>query len=109
MKEFYNDYKNLNKPPVYYWSAENKFWNNSKKEHKLRCNINWIDMCTLFKKHHIAIKNCFGFGLKEIVTSMKKHNFISTKLNSECSNGMMAMIKAYNCYNNINNPDSVQL
>ena len=49
----------------------------------------------------------FRFGLKIIVTSMKKHFLlISTKLNSECSNGMMAMIKAYNCYNNINNPDS---
>ena len=106
MKEFYNDYKNLNKPPVYYWSAEKNFWNKSKKEHKLRSNINWIDMCNLFKTHHIAIKNCFGFGLKEIVNSMKKHNFISTKLDSECSNGMMAMIKAWNCYNNINNPDS---
>jgi hypothetical protein len=105
MNEFYNDYKRLNKPPVYFWSAEKNFWNRSSKEHKLRTNINWIDMCGLFKKHNISIKDCFGFGLKNIVNCMKKHNFISTKLDSECSNGMMAMIKAWNCYNNIDNPD----
>lgn len=105
MKEFYRDYCAINKPPIYFWSAEKNFWKKSEGYHRLKTDIHWIDMCELFKIHHITIKHCFGFGLKEIVHSMKKHNFISTQLDSECTNGMMAMIKAWNCYNNFNQPD----
>ena len=104
LKNFYQDYVKLRRPKVYYWSAEKHFWNKSSDYHTLNTNIKWIDMCELFKQHTIAIKGCFGFGLKNIVKSMREHNFINTKLDSECNNGMMAMIKAWNCYNNIDNP-----
>ena len=51
-----------------------------------------------------TVFGCFGFGLKEICRTMKGHNMISTKLESECNNGMMAMIKAINCYKSVDNP-----
>ena len=72
----------------------------------IKLNNKWIDMCELFKYHNIAIKGCFGFGLKNIVKNMKEHGFINTQLDSECNNGMIAMIKAWNCYNNLKNPNN---
>jgi hypothetical protein len=104
MKEFYNFYESFNKPPVYYWCAESNMWNKSCKTHSLHNTINWTDMCNIFKQESIVIKGCFGFGLKEICRTMKGHNMISTKLESECNNGMMAMIKAINCYKSVDNP-----
>ena len=57
------------------------------------------------KNTPITIKGCFGFGLKKIVEHMKRHEMIDTKLEAECQNGMMAMIKAWNCYKNFSQPD----
>ena len=61
-------------------------------------------MCKIFREEPITIKGCFGFGLKQIANKMKEYGMIDTILESECSNGMMAMIKAWKCYNNIPNP-----
>ena len=52
------------------------------------------------------VKGCFGFGLKEIVQNMRNHGLIDTQMDSECTNGMMAMIKAWNCYANFSNPSN---
>ena len=35
---------------------------------------------------------------------MREHNMITTKLESECCSGLMAMIKAWNCYKNKSDP-----
>ena len=104
IKQFYNYYNELNKPIVYYWHAEKPFWNKSCQSHNLNLNINWYDMCKEFKNNQITIKGCFGFGLKEIAKQMKSYHMIDTELESECNNGMVAMIKAWKCYNNIKNP-----
>ena len=45
-------------------------------------NLNWIDMCNIFRKEPIVIKGCFGFGLKEIAKNMIKHNLINIKMES---------------------------
>ena len=103
--EFIDYYYELNQPNVYYWCAEKNFWNNSVKYHNIDVNINWIDMCKIFKDEKIIIKNCFGFGLKEITKNMKELGMINTELESECSNGMMAMLKAWKCYS-LRNPVS---
>ena len=103
--KFYNFYNNLNKPPAYYWHAEKNIWNKACKgtEYENNININWIDMCQIFREEPIVIKGCFGFGLKQIANKMKEYGMINTILESECNNGMMAMIKAWKCYNNIPN------
>ena len=35
---------------------------------------------------------------------MKKYGMINTQMDSECKNGMMAMVKAWNCYTNFVDP-----
>lgn len=103
--EFYEYYTSIGKPPVYYWHAEENFWNKSCKGTLLENeNVNWIDMCKIFKEEPIVIKGCFGFSLKPIANKMKEYGMINTVLESECNNGMMAMIKAWKCYNNMSNP-----
>ena len=66
----------------------------------------WIDLVKLFKNREepIVVKGCFGFGLKNIVKQMKKYGMINTQMDSECKNGMMAMVKAWNCYTNFVDP-----
>lgn len=105
INEFNNYYDKYNRPPVYYWCAERNFWNKSCEYHNINNDINWIDICDIFKDNKIVIKGCFGFGLKEITKNMKKIGMINTKLESDCSNGMIAMIKAWKCYN-LNNSTS---
>ena len=103
--EFYQYYVDLFYPPVYFWCAENSFWERSCTKHHLNLTIDWIDMAKIFRKEPIVIKDCFNFSLKSIAKKMKKHGMINTVLESECNNGMMAMIKAWKCYNNFSNPD----
>lgn len=121
MDEFNEFLKEYSNPKIWYWCAENKFWNMAKNR-QLDCAIaegdqermdhisdnwdlnNWADMCELFKHEPIVIKDCFKFGLKPIAKAMYKHGLISTKLESECSSGMSAMILAYRCYQTNTNP-----
>jgi hypothetical protein len=109
MNEFINYYNNYNSPPVYYWCAEKNFWNSASNYHNINNNnINWIDMCDIFKSEQIVIKNCFGFGLKQITKNMRELGMIDTQLQSECCNGMMAMLKAWKSYN-LKNPDTTPI
>lgn len=103
--EFYEFYNSLNKPPAYYWHAEENIWRKSCKNTEFEnMKLNWIDMSKIFREEPITIKGCFGFGLKQIANKMKEYGMIDTILESECSNGMMAMIKAWKCYNNMSDP-----
>jgi hypothetical protein len=104
--EFIDFYTTHNSPKVYYWCAEEKFWNSACGYHGLNSNINWFDMCKQFKTNQIVLKGCFGFGLKEIVKKMYEYEMIDTVLESECSNGMMAMVKAWKCYDTNMDPMS---
>ena len=121
MNEFVEFIKEQNNPKLWYWHAENKFWKKSKNKqfdiavkegNKQKINNiskNWklsnlADMCHVFKKEPIVIKDCFKFGLKQIASAMKKHELIKTKLDSECSSGMSAMVKAWRCYQEFSDP-----
>lgn len=107
--DFYN--KECNGANLYYWHAEKSFWERSCRYQSQfgntikDNNFKWFDLCKFMKNTPITIKGCFGFGLKKIVEHMKSHKMIDTKLEAECQNGMMAMIKAWNCYKNFSQPD----
>ena len=93
-----------NRCKLYYWSAEEKFWNNAKKRHNendLDWNIQWIDILKIFIKEPIVIKDCFDFKLKNIASNMYKHGLIETKIESNCKDGMIAMIQASKLYESI--------
>jgi hypothetical protein len=119
MNDFNKFLKDTNNPKIWYWCADNRFWkiaenrqfdrakdeNDQKKMDNIsewNSNI-WADMCELFKQEPIVIKDCFKFGLKPIAKAMYKHGLIHTKLESECSSGMTAMVKAWNCYKDSDN------
>ena len=113
MKDFINFYNEKSRPPIYYWCAEQNFWNKSvSKQIENGFNMsnsridNWKDLQKIFKNKEepIVIKNCFNFGLKNIVKHMRHYNMINTQLDAECKNGMMAMVKAWNCYTNFQKP-----
>lgn len=122
MNEFINFINDQKNPKLWYWHAENKFWQKSKnrqlniaveEEDKKKINniskwkiSNWADMCEIFKREPIIIKNCFKFGLKQIASAMRENNLISTKLDSECNSGMTAMVKAWKCYQDFSEPDN---
>ena len=104
MKEF-NDYINLlDLPRMFYWSAEYNIWSNAIKRHSDKgCgnwlyNSRWCDLLTIFKKECISVNGAFSYGLKDIVNAMYKHDLINVNLTSECTNGMDAMILAWNYY-----------
>ena len=110
MTNFIKFYEEMGKPNIYYWYAEDKFWNKSisqYKSHKLSINT-WVDLHNLFKTEGIVVRGAFSFGLKDIVANMKKHGFIDTPLDSECQDGMTAMVDAYKYYKNkIGNLDDI--
>lgn len=100
-------------PKLWYWCAEKSFWNRAEnRQFNLTTNTKkhshidtvwdistlWADMCELFKQEPIVIKDCFKFGLKPVSKAMQKHNLITTKLDSNCTSGMTAMVNAWKCY-----------
>lgn len=121
MDEFVTFVKKQGNPTLWYWCAENKFWRKSKLrqfnlaagDEKKTNRItdfwklhNLSDMCQIFKHEPIVIKDCFKFGLKPIARAMYKHKLINTNLESECTSGMTAMLKAWKCYNDFPNPSN---
>ena len=114
MKEFVKFIHKHNNPKLWYWVAEKNFWNRSitnqqnrlsDKDDELELDLdNWSDMCQIFKSEPIVIKDCFKFGLKSIAKSMKSHNLIHRSIKSDCSSGMTAMVKAWQCYKEFPNP-----
>lgn len=88
-------------PKCIHWSnAEDTLWTNIiEKYNNDTLNISgtwqWVDLLKVFREEPIVIKDCMGFGLKEVAKTMHKHGFIrSTWPSSECSNGSMAMVLA---------------
>jgi hypothetical protein len=106
-------------PKIYYWHAEKSFWDRSCNQQLSRTTIssfdkakirNWNmddnlkDLRKLFVDSQIVVKDCFSFGLKNIACAMKKHKLINTPIESECIDGLTAMVKAWKTYKTINNP-----
>ena len=125
MNDFTTFMKDNKVKTKFFWNADKRFWDTAERrqfdrlaadkdtedrkdiisdEWKLHLN-NWIDLCEIFKKEPVVIKDCFNFGLKNIANSMYKHKLISTKIESECSNGLMASINAWKEYQT--NPDAI--
>jgi hypothetical protein len=127
MNEFMIFIQNFEKK--FYWCAERRFWDIAERRQfdrlsnvardseqsdmisdhwKLNLD-NWIDMCNIFKSEPIVIKDCFNFGLKNIANAMYKHKLISTKLDSECSNGLIASVNAWNVYQDHADPTNSEI
>ena len=104
--EFYK--KNLR---LCHWScAEPTMFNKKIQEFNLNkstYNFNWYDLLKIFKydTFPIIIKECFGFGLKEIVKKLNEYGYIKLKW-SELDDGLLSSFIARNIYNGIcDNPN----
>ena len=119
MKEFTDLLEERNDPDIYYWHAEKNFWKSACEKQYERSDLSaekkdaiiyWgidaqlKDLRKLFVNEQIVIKNCFGYGLKEIAKCLKQHDLISTPLESECANGRTAMIQAWRAYSRFEQP-----
>lgn len=125
MSEFMKFVEENNYPKLWYWHAENNIWStaedrqfeylwnkldiNGHSDMRLNhlCkfgNLEWADLAVLFRSVPIVIKNCFNFGLKNVAKAMFEHGFITTNLSSECTSGLMASVKAWNSYQESDNP-----
>lgn len=118
MNEFYDFMRDRNFPKMWYWHAEKSFWTqaenrqydnlgkvpgNSQKLNvilKRWCNLlnSWCDLKALFQAEPIVIKDCFNYGLKNIVKAMHKHKLINCQLESKCDSGTTAAVKAWEAY-----------
>ena len=67
----------------------------------IKYKLPWYDLLKIFKhdEYPIIIKECFGFGLKEIVRKLKQHNFIDTEWSS-LDDGLLSSFIARNIYLN---------
>ena len=104
MNEFVSFVKEKQNPTLYFWHAENFIWNSAERRQTDISNnwknLQWVDLCSLFKTEPITVKDSFDFGLKNIAKSMKKHKLISTSYNeSNCKSGLSASNRAWNWYN----------
>ena len=84
---------------IYHWShAEvtfiNKAFNRYNVANNLAKNLKWFDLLKFFKDYNIAIKGVFGYGLKNVANGLYKHNLIKTQWESECVDGLEAMLIA---------------
>lgn len=117
MDEFVQFVDSMNNPPLYYWHAEDTMWDKSENHQfdnqtsRKRNHIakhwqltNWTDLSQLFKSEPIVIKNCFNYGLKHIAKAMREHGMIDTRLESDCTSGLSAMVKAQQCYDTCSDP-----
>ena len=119
MDEFVQFLRTRGSPKIHYWSAEKRFWTTAECRQFDRASTDstvsdhisddwklndWCDLCDVFQKEPIVIKGCFKFGLKPIAKAMLNHGMISTKIESKCDSGMIAMVKAWECYKKSGNP-----
>lgn len=124
MDEFNEFVNERGGPPLYFWHAERMFWERAEcrqfdredltEEQKDHISDNWKvgdwkDLAQVFRTEPIVLKDCFGFGLKDIANSMRKYGMIKSKIESKCVSGLDAMVGAYQCYQNYENPASCSI
>ncbi len=92
---------------LYHWSgAEQIIFNKKIQEYNLdvkKFNLNWFDLLKVFKhdKYPIVIKECFGFGLKEIIKKLNNYGLINLSW-SDLDDGLLSSFIARDIYTGIN-------
>lgn len=86
---------------TWHWSSAEKNILNAVlvKYPDIKINVDWIDLCDIFIKEEIVIKDALNYKLKSIVKTLSKHGFIKSSYdNLICDNGMDAMVDGYYSY-----------
>jgi len=98
IKEFEAYLRENNIRNLWYWYADHGIWSRECARLGINTKIpieSWRDLHETFLTNNIAIKGCFGYGLKEVAKCMKDHRMIEASLSSNCKSGLEAGLKAY--------------
>lgn len=113
LEDFHKFYKKLGNPFILYWSADYQIYKRACKRNNIENVIDrekWIDMCNIFIKNDVAIKDCYDYKLKRISNAMTKHGLITCVNNCSCSSGTDAITHANYLYStNITSEDKLTL
>jgi hypothetical protein len=85
-------------PKIWYYFAEEKFWNIVKKRYNIQDNLRWCDLRKILIEEPFVIKGCYDYKLKSILEAMKKQGLINLKNESNCKDGFVAMLEAWKYY-----------
>ena len=97
--EFYNFWNELNKPKIWYWYAEEQFWNRVCKKYNLDLPLVLCDLYKVFFDGNVFIKGCKNFKLKSYINALLKLKQIKIKLPPEdCCNGIDALFLGLEYY-----------
>jgi len=92
VESFYQYWIKIGKPKIWYWYAEDNFWNKACKKYNLSLPMLWVDLYKIFYEGNVFIKGCKNFKLKSYVYALKKLNLIKIDLPpEECCNGTDAL------------------
>lgn len=108
MMELKNHLSTFTTKTVYYWSAEQKFWNRANNMNHTKVEMSfddWIDLCRIFSQTPILIKNCFNFKLKPIAKEMKRMKMIDIECPELCSSGYDSITIARRYYRHYTSED----
>lgn len=100
---FHKFMKELDFPTLIHWHADEFIFRNSFKRvglSQLFMDLHFVDLRKIFIYNNIVIKDVYKYDLKSIVKHMHNHKFIKTSYDTNCMNGMDAMIHAINFYQN---------
>lgn len=94
-------------PRLFHWSnAEKTMFESFNNRHQNRFslwNVEWVDLCKVFKKEPILIKGVMSFSLKNIAKTMKNLNYIDIEWDDDIKEGFSAAMLACEYYNYIDN------
>ena len=92
---------------LFHWSdAEPNEWLSALKRHDMNqkdsLKDRWTDLHYIFREEPITVKGALNYSLKSIAKAMLKLGYISEGWTLECQDGMTAMLKAHQAYQNNN-------
>ena len=97
-----------------HWSgAEPIMFNKKIREYNLdkdEYDFNWYDLLKIFKhdRYPIIIKECFGFGLKEIIKTLNKYGLINLSW-SDLDDGLLSSFIARDIYIGVNSKPNIEM
>jgi uncharacterized protein YprB with RNaseH-like and TPR domain len=87
---FHAFWQELGMPKVWYWYAENMFWNKVCKKYELDLSVGWVDLYKIFFEG-VFVRGCKNFKLKSYVKALRDLGKIQIELPTGCCNGLEAL------------------
>jgi predicted RecB family nuclease len=98
-------------PKLWHWYADERFWNKAvsrqfdanaddddTRDELTGWSLDWNDLYKVFISKGIVVRGALKYGLKDIASALHAQGLIDTYLDSDCTDGMTAMIRAWNWY-----------